>query len=104
MHMNPLDNPIWAGLSTHHAKLAVAGDGVARYPADVAPFAGMRTPDARAPRELERLLAPGEAVFMLGPVPELGAACKLETFALLPQMVCETPVPGCEGPAWVELT
>jgi ribosomal protein S18 acetylase RimI-like enzyme len=101
---NPLDNPFWAALSTHHAKLAIAGDGAARYPADIAPFAGVRTGAAREVTELERLIAPGESVYLNGVVPELGAAWTVQSGVALPQMVCDSPVPDRDGPEWVELT
>jgi ribosomal protein S18 acetylase RimI-like enzyme len=40
-----LDDPIWSSLAGAHAHLAVGGDLVRRYPADVAPFAAVRTWD-----------------------------------------------------------
>jgi ribosomal protein S18 acetylase RimI-like enzyme len=40
-----LDDPIWSSLTGAHAHLAEGGDLVRRYPADVAPFAAVRTWD-----------------------------------------------------------
>jgi ribosomal protein S18 acetylase RimI-like enzyme len=101
---NPLDNPFWAALGTHHAHLAITGDGAARYPADIAPFAGFRTGEAREVAELGRLIAPGESVYLIGVVPELGAAWTVQSGVALPQMVCDSPVPERDGPEWIELT
>jgi ribosomal protein S18 acetylase RimI-like enzyme len=104
MNVNVLDNPIWSALSTHHAKLAVRAEGAARYPADVAPFAGIGTTTAHSAAELERLVNPGESVYLLGLLPELGAAWTVRSYSPLPQMVCAAPVPGRAGPEWIELT
>lgn len=40
-----LDNPAWSALTGAHAHLAEGGDLVRRYPADVSPFAAVRTWD-----------------------------------------------------------
>ena len=38
---HPLDNPVWASLSTAHEHLAEGRGGGRRYPADVSPFCGL---------------------------------------------------------------
>ncbi|PPG32191.1 GNAT family N-acetyltransferase [Pseudoclavibacter sp. RFBB5] len=38
-----LDNPAWHSLTGAHAHLAIGGDLVKRYPADVSPFLGVRS-------------------------------------------------------------
>ncbi|MGO2751988.1 MAG: GNAT family N-acetyltransferase [Pseudoclavibacter sp.] len=40
-----LDNPAWHSLTGAHAHLAIGGDLVKRYPADVSPFLGVRSWD-----------------------------------------------------------
>jgi GNAT superfamily N-acetyltransferase len=104
MNGNALDNPIWSALSTHHAELAVRAGEAGRYPADIAPFAGVGRNEASAAVELARVVNPGESLYLLGVLPELGAEWTVKTFALLPQMVCDTPVPERGGPEWIELT
>jgi ribosomal protein S18 acetylase RimI-like enzyme len=104
MTAQPLENPFWAAISTHHRPLAAMDDLAGRYLPDVAPFAGVATRDARAVGQLERLVNPGESVYLLGLVPELGPGWTVGNSASLPQMVCESPIPEVPGPQWVELT
>ena len=40
MSEGDLDNPIWASLASRHRALALGAGGLARYPAEVAPFLG----------------------------------------------------------------
>lgn len=104
MNDHPLENPFWSALSTHHAKLAVMGESAGRYPADIAPFAGVATGAASEVAELARLVNPGESLYLLGLIPELGKGWTVKTLSLLPQMVCDGTVPERDGPEWVELT
>jgi ribosomal protein S18 acetylase RimI-like enzyme len=102
--MNPLDNPFWSALSTHHARLATIEGAAGRYLAEVAPFAGVSESTAPALAQLERLVKPGESVYLLGVLPELGTTWTVQARASLPQMVCASPIPVHPGPDWVELT
>lgn len=103
--MNPLENPFWFALSTHHAKLAKVDGSAGRYLADVAPFAGVSESTAPAVRQLERLVEPGESVFLMGVLPELDESAWIaKPGAPLPQMVCASPLPQTSGPDWIELT
>lgn len=103
MNSSPLENPFWSALSTHHANLAIADELARRYPADIAPFAGVVTSDARAVAQLERLVSAGESLYLLGLVPELGPAWTVQRRSSLPQMVCAEPIEVRPGPDWVEL-
>lgn len=104
MTAQPLENPFWAAISTHHAKLAVVENLAGRYLADVAPFAGVRTQDAGAVAQLERMVKPGDSIFLMGLVPELGPSWTVNKRASLPQMVCDSPIAMPPGPQWIELT
>ena len=104
MNVTALDNPIWSALSTRHAKLALRAGDSARYPADIAPFAGVPSDAASAAVELGRVVNPGESLYLLGVWPEFGSHWTVKTFALLPQMVCDGVVPERAGPDWIELT
>jgi len=98
-----LDNPIWSSLRTLHRGLARAADGVARYPAGHAPFLAVADMDAD-PRELEALVDPGEAVYLLGVVPRsLPPDWQLQAFAPLAQMVCDVPPALPAGPPMLPL-
>lgn len=65
-------NPCWHALRTEQANIALpraASSGTAlalRYPGDVIPFAGVERADARHMAALRDLLAPGEALFVIG--------------------------------------
>lgn len=103
MDTQPLENPFWSAITTHHAKLAVLDTLAGRYLADVAPFAAVHTADPSALAQLERLVQPGESIFLLGVLPELGDAWTVKNRAMLPQMVCESQIPSAPGKEWIEL-
>ncbi len=104
MSTQPLENPFWAAVSTHHRSLAVMDELAGRYMPEIAPFAGVASLDARALSQLEQLVKPGESIFLCGLVPELGSGWTVASRHSLPQMVCEAPIPVVPGPDWVELT
>lgn len=60
-----LDNPVWSCLAARHAHLAEGGERARRYPRDVSPLAGVKSP---APSDVAAL----EALFNVGD--ELGTA------------------------------
>lgn len=86
-----LDNPVWASLTTLHAPLAVRSpdEGVARYPADVAPFLAVDQDGARVDESLAALVPAGDSVLCVGPRPALPVGWWLEDFGSIIQMVCE---------------
>ena len=63
--MLALDNPVYSSLETGHAHLALSHGAAKRYPAEVAPFAGLREVSAAAFADLEVLVAPGEIVALV---------------------------------------
>lgn len=96
----PLDNPIRAALGSHHRDLALDGAGIARYPAEVAPFLGIDAGALGAPDEaaLARLLPAGDTVLLLGAGPALSPSWSLRWQADLAQMVAgEALPPAAEG-------
>jgi predicted GNAT family acetyltransferase len=60
--MDPLEHPIWSALTTSHAHLAVAHGAARRYPYELARFAALEEPSARAWRDLREIVDPGEIV------------------------------------------
>jgi GNAT superfamily N-acetyltransferase len=104
MSTHLLENPFWWAINSHHTRLAERDELAGRYLPEVAPFAGVSTADAVAAAQLEKLVKPGESVFLLGLVPELGPAWTVNNRTLLPQMICESPIPMPPGPDRVELT
>jgi len=68
--MHPLDRPVWASLTSHHAPVSV-GNGLARrFVGDVNLFASSRDETPEALASLADLVKPGEKVFVLQ-VPEV---------------------------------
>ena len=97
-----LDNPLWASLTTLHERLALRPSegvargsvGVARYPADVAPFLAIEQDGACVDAALAELVPPGDSVLCVGPRPAVPAGWRLEDFGSILQMVCEQALPG----------
>ncbi|WP_345799974.1 GNAT family N-acetyltransferase [Microbacterium sp. AZCO] len=62
-----LDNPAWFALTGPHARFAIGGDLVRRYPEDVAPFVAVRTWDDPAVWDaLLDLVGPGAEIGLSG--------------------------------------
>ena len=63
--MHPLDRPVWASLTGHHAPIAV-GDALARrFPEDVNLFASARDDGDEAQQAFGALIASGRPVYVL---------------------------------------
>lgn len=93
-----LDNPFWASLAGPHRGIALRHGGVARYPADVAPFLGVASSSADISSDLDALVAPGEEVLALGVPPRVSGSWRLEPEEVLAQMTCETLNDVGDGP------
>jgi len=89
--MDGLDNPLWASLETMHRRFARKVDGVARYPADVAPFLAVTREGHEARAALSSLVAAGETAYLIGPRPAVPEGWQLEDFGSILQMVCDDP-------------
>jgi ribosomal protein S18 acetylase RimI-like enzyme len=98
-----LDNPIWHSLQGMHRALAQGADGVARYPAQVAPFLAAQYPDSDVDRALSELVVAGETVYLLGQIPRAGSGWTLKAYPELAQMVCDRAIGPTQGPAAIEL-
>ncbi|WP_159016324.1 GNAT family N-acetyltransferase [Cognatiluteimonas profundi] len=98
-----LDNPFWSSLASRHRALAQRSGGVARYPADFAPFIGVRDADVDVGEALASLVAPGETLLLLGVAPRVSGDFQLEPFADLAQMTCAEPIPVIDGPDVIAL-
>lgn len=66
-----LDNPVWSSLTGAHAGIAIGDGDAARYPEDVAPFAGMADPRSeRCWKALGEIVGPDPVVVLTdGDVP-----------------------------------
>jgi ribosomal protein S18 acetylase RimI-like enzyme len=58
-------NPVWHSLHGPHRHLAIVAGDACRYPADVSPFAAIKTPELRALSDLRLLLEPGDFVWIV---------------------------------------
>lgn len=96
--MSPLDNPMWAALTTRHAHLAIGGDLAKRYPADFGPFVCVGKPTPEAEREAASIVSPGESVVFGGVAPELSNAWQLDRMGTIVQMVYEGPQLSVDDP------
>ncbi|HXS73788.1 MAG TPA: GNAT family N-acetyltransferase [Rhodanobacteraceae bacterium] len=104
MSASELDNPFWSALRSIHRELAICvGDDAARYPPQFAPFLGVASAEVDADQAIAPLLAPGETVLLLGVLPKLSDAWKLETFRPLAQMIRDEPLEVPDGPEIIAL-
>ncbi|HJU07770.1 MAG TPA: GNAT family N-acetyltransferase, partial [Rhodanobacteraceae bacterium] len=92
MRDSALDNPFWSALRSIHRELAIGSQDAARYPAEFAPFLGVANAEVDADSDIAPLLAPDETVLLLGVLPKLSDAWRLETFKPLAQMIREEPL------------
>ena len=63
--MNPLDRPVWASLSTHHAPSSEGNALARRFVRDVSLFASTRDDTPAALAALAALVKPEESVFLM---------------------------------------
>jgi ribosomal protein S18 acetylase RimI-like enzyme len=98
-----LDNPFWSSLHGRHRHLAQVAGGVARFPAEYAPFLGVANAGVDATEALPSLVAPDESVYLLGVAPRVPDGWHLEAFADLAQMACTSPIDVIDGPDVIEL-
>ncbi|HVT33688.1 MAG TPA: GNAT family N-acetyltransferase [Rhodanobacteraceae bacterium] len=105
MMPHPLDNPVWASLTSHHAGLARSSGCAKRYPSDVAPFVGIASGpgDDGTLADVRSLVDPGKLVCFVGAVPRLGPDWRIEHFAPIAQMVRDDPLDVFDGPQAIEL-
>jgi ribosomal protein S18 acetylase RimI-like enzyme len=61
-------DPVWHALESTHRRFAVSLGEARRYPADIAPFAAVASPTRQAFDQLRTLMAPGESIWIFGPV------------------------------------
>ena len=104
MLSHPLDNPVWASLTTQHAALARKAGHAARYPADVAPFVAVHESTAQTAEQAASLFAPGELVCFVGIAPPLPSGWRIEQSVPIAQMICRSRLANVEGPDVVELS
>lgn len=98
-----LDNPIRASLDSRHATHARRRGPIVRYPADIAPFLAADADGVRDDAALQSLVAAGERVYLLGPVPVPPPGWTLQGPTMLAQMICSEPLPLPEGAEIVPL-
>lgn len=104
MMPHPLDNPVWASLTSDHAALARMAGRAGRYPADAAPFVAVEVGDAQAAKQAVSLVAVGESVCFVGPAPPLSSAWNVEQSVPIAQMTCGSRLKTVDGPAVIELS
>ena len=103
MPLSELDNPFFSSLRTRHRAWALGDESLCRYPADVAPFLGVASPDAATAAGLAALVPHGDTALLLGVMPDVPDGWQLETFRPLAQMVCEPRIAPIDGPEIIAL-
>ncbi len=63
--MEPLDRPVWASLTTHHAPRSEGGELARRFAPDINVFASSRDDSPEALRALSALMQPGQRAYVL---------------------------------------
>jgi predicted GNAT family acetyltransferase len=63
--MEPLDRPVWASLTTHHAPRSEGGEFARRFAPDINVFASSRDDSPEALRAFSELLKPGQRAYVL---------------------------------------
>ena len=104
MSVEALDNPVWTALRGHHSQFAVVEGAAARYPADMGPFVAVESATAVTAGALRRIVKPGESIYFVGVVPELGTEWEVTFSGLMPQMICRSALMVRPGPEFTELT
>jgi predicted GNAT family acetyltransferase len=64
-----LERPPWSALTTMHSDFALGSDLARRYPATIAPMAGVREISNASLSALAALMSPGDVVGLFGPEP-----------------------------------
>ena len=101
---HPLDNPVWAALNSAHARFARRVGHVARYPAEVAPFVAVGSPDTEnVDTGLASIVDVGEAMLFVGPAPPLSREWQVEPVVHIAQMICAQRQAPIEGPSIIKL-
>ena len=103
MDFSALDNPFWASLQSRHVHLAQQVGDVARYPAEYAPFLGVRHAEVEVGDALESLIPPKDTVLLIGVAPRVPKDWHLEAFRPLAQMYCTERIAVIDGPEVIEL-
>src|SRR5690606_38436133 len=103
MPLSELDNPFFSSLRTRHRAWALGDESLCRYPADVAPFLGVASPDAATAAGLAALVPHGDTTLLLGVMPDVLDGWQLDTFRPLAQMVCEQRIAPIDGPEIIAL-
>jgi predicted GNAT family acetyltransferase len=85
-----LERPPWSALTTIHSNFALGSDLARRYPATVAPMAGVREISNASLNALAALMSPGDVVGLFGPeaVSETGDLLVV-THKHIDQMTCD---------------
>jgi ribosomal protein S18 acetylase RimI-like enzyme len=98
-----LDNPVYAALSSAHARFAVVRGNARRYPADVAPFLGLPLrPTAEDWHDAAALVVPGGYAAILHGGAALPAGWEAVTAFDVVQMIGER-ASGCADPELLAL-
>lgn len=93
-----LVNPMWAALTTTHARFAQESGTLRRFAPDIAPFCAVAAPDTVL--DDTTCVQPGETIFFLGALPQLPRGWTVESASTILQMVAGgAPPPAAQDDA-----
>lgn len=98
MSEHPLDNPVWASLTSRHRTLAQVSGDAARYPAEIAPFVALRHARNDCASDLQSLVQVDDSVLFVGWAPDLSEDWEMHRFSPIAQMTCSRHLRVAEGP------
>ncbi|HEV2483815.1 MAG TPA: GNAT family N-acetyltransferase [Puia sp.] len=94
----PLDNPAWSALTTAQWSFAQGAHRAKRYKPNILPFAGLAAATTEAAEELDALMAPGEAFYIIGDLPPLPARWQPELELPCAQLLAPIDLHGLPQP------
>lgn len=98
-----LENPVWSALASSQAAYALRQGAVLRFPAQIAPFVAVASPDGADPADLLALVQPGETVDFVGVAPRLNADWSVLEYEVIAQMHAQSELAVADGPDIVSL-
>ncbi|MGE0582411.1 MAG: GNAT family N-acetyltransferase [Steroidobacteraceae bacterium] len=111
---DPFDNPMWSALTGRQQAFALGAGAVRRYPRDVAPFVAVEGAGVQAARDLDAVVDPGEAVYVVAVAPAWPPGWEVIATGTILQMHCTRALSAASAdwavlghddlPAMLELT
>lgn len=93
-----LDNPAWSALTTTQRAFAEGTPIAKRFRTGILPFAALAAATAEAGEQLDALMTPGEAFYLIGELPPLHTRWRLELELPCAQLLAPADLHGMPQP------